>query len=60
MSIRPGFSAIVKGWFLIDDWYELTDRIERAAEWTKVNSPLSPDEEETVRLMIEYQIETAP
>jgi hypothetical protein len=34
----------------------LTERIEQAAEWTRVNGPLQPDEEATIKLMIETQI----
>jgi hypothetical protein len=54
--MRDGFREIVSGWTLIDDFDDLTDRIERAAEWTKANSPLQTDEEATVKLMIEAQI----
>lgn len=56
MDTRDGFKAIADGWMLVDDFDELTDRIERLGEWTKVNGPLLPDEESTVRLMIESQI----
>ena len=55
-DLRDGFRDITVGWTLIDDFDELTDRIERAAEWTKENGPLRPDEEATVRMMIETQI----
>jgi hypothetical protein len=54
--MRPGFHDIVSGWTLIDGYGDLDDRIERAAGWTKVNGPLQPDEEATIRLMIEAQI----
>ncbi len=37
----------------IDD---LTNRIEEAARWTKDNGPLEPDEEATIKIMIEAQI----
>jgi hypothetical protein len=58
--MRPEFKAIVDGWMLIDDWNDLTDRIERAAVWTKEHGPLHPDEEATIQLMIEVQIATGP
>ena len=54
--MRDGFREIVSGWTIIDDFDDLTDRIERAAEWTKANGPLEADEEATVKLMIEAQI----
>jgi hypothetical protein len=54
--MRDGFREITSGWMLIDDFDDLTDRIERAAEWTKQNGPLEPDEAATVKLMIEAQI----
>lgn len=54
--MRDGFRDIVSGWTLVDDFGELTDRIERAAEWAKANGPLEPDEEATATLMIESQI----
>lgn len=56
MEMREGFRAIVDGWALIDDFDDLTDRIEQTAEWTKANGPLQPDEEATVKFMIECQI----
>jgi hypothetical protein len=55
-DIRDGFREIVTGWMLVDDFDALTDRIERAAEWTKENGPLRPDEAATVRMMIETQV----
>lgn len=54
--MRDGFRDIVSGWTLIDDFDDLTDRIERAAEWTRANGPLEPDEHATVKLMIETQV----
>jgi hypothetical protein len=54
--IRDGFREIVAGWMLVDDWGDLTDRIERAAKWSEANGPLQPDEEATIRYMIECQI----
>jgi hypothetical protein len=54
--MRDGFHEIVSGWMIIDDFDDLTERIERAAEWTEANGPLQPDEEATVKLMIESQI----
>jgi hypothetical protein len=35
---------------------DITNRIERAAEWTEANGPLLPDEEATIKLMIACQI----
>jgi hypothetical protein len=55
-DLRDGFRNIVSGWTLVDDLDDLTDRIERAAEWTRDNGPLRPDEAATVKLMIEAQI----
>lgn len=54
--MRDGFREIVGGWMIIDDFDDLTERIERAVEWTAINGPLQPDEEATVRMMIESQI----
>ena len=54
--MRDGFREIVSGWTLISGMEDLTDRIERAAEWTEANGPLEADEEATVKLMIEAQI----
>ncbi len=54
--MREGFREIISGWMLINDFDYLTDRIEQAAKWTKQNGPLEPDEEATVKLMIECQI----
>jgi hypothetical protein len=55
-DLRDGFRGIVTGWMLVDDFDDLTDRIERVAKWTKENGPLQSDEEATVKLMIETQI----
>lgn len=54
--MRDGFHLISAGWMLVDDLDDLTDRIERLAEWTKANAPLETDEELTVKLMFESQI----
>jgi hypothetical protein len=54
--MREGFKEIIGGWTLISGIHDLTDRIERAAKWTEVNGPLEPDEEATIRLMIDAQI----
>ena len=54
--IRPGFAAIVSGWTLVDDMDAITEKIEEVEDWMKINSPLSPEEEATVKMMIEYQI----
>jgi len=56
MNLRPGFADIVDGWMLVDDFDDLTDRIERAAIWTKENGPLNEDEDATISFMIEAQI----
>jgi hypothetical protein len=56
VTLREGFSDIVSGWMLVDDFDDLTDRIERSAEWAKLNAPLLPDEQATVELMIKTQV----
>lgn len=56
LQIRDGFREIVSGWMLVDDFDDLTDRIERSAEWAKENGPLLPDEAATVKFMIESQV----
>lgn len=42
---------------LISGMDDLTERIEQAAEWTKLNGPLQPDEEARIGLMIKAQIQ---
>jgi hypothetical protein len=54
--MRDGFREIVSGWMIIDDFDDLTGRIQRAAEWTEANGALDPDEYATVEAMIESQI----
>jgi hypothetical protein len=54
--MRPEFLEIVDGWSLVDDFDDLTERIERSAKWTAANGPLLADEAATVRLMIECQV----
>jgi hypothetical protein len=54
--VRAEFDEITSGWTLIDGLGDLTERIERAAEWTKRNGPLEPDEEARITLMIQTQI----
>jgi len=54
--MRDGFREIVSGWALISGIVDLTDRIERAADWTKTNGPLEADEQATIELMIKAQI----
>lgn len=56
MNIRQGFLDISQGWMLISGIEDITDRIERLAEWTKINGPLLPDEAATVEFMIKCQI----
>jgi hypothetical protein len=54
--MREGFREIIEGWTLISGIHDITDKIERAAKWTEVNGPLEPDEESTIKMMIEAQI----
>lgn len=54
--MREGFRAIVSGWTTIDDFDDLTDRIERAARFADRHGPLEADEQATVRMMIEAQV----
>lgn len=54
--MREAFHEIVSGWMLHDGIDDLTERIEAAAEWTKANGPLEPDEQATIELMIKAQI----
>jgi hypothetical protein len=54
--VRDEFRAIVSGWTLVDGMEDITDRIERAAQWTAAHGPLEPDEQATVKLMIRTQI----
>lgn len=54
--MRPEFLAIVDGWSLVDDFDDLTDRIERSAKWAEANGPLHEDEQATARLMIQTQV----
>jgi hypothetical protein len=54
--MRDGFREITDGWMLISGIDDLTDRIERSAEWTKANGPLEPDEQATIEMMIKAQI----
>ncbi len=55
--MRQEFSDIVSGWMLISGMEDITDRIERVAKWMEAgNAPLLPDEEATMKLMIECQI----
>ena len=53
--MRQAFHNIISGWTLVSGIGPLTERIEAAAEWTKANGPLEPDEEATIKLMIEAQ-----
>jgi hypothetical protein len=54
--MRDGFRDIVSGWTLVPEFHAVTDRIERAAAWTKENGPLEPDEAATVDVMIRCQV----
>jgi len=53
------FKEIVDGWLLIDSFDDVTERLERIAEHVKQYGPLTPDEEVTVKLMIEVQMARA-
>lgn len=52
MNTRDAFHEIVAGW-MMDGFEALEERIERTAEYTKANGPLQPDEQATVKMMIE-------
>ena len=54
--MRDGFRAITGGWTLISGIDDLTERIERVADWMKVNGALEPDEQATIEMMINAQI----
>lgn len=54
--MRSEFKNIISGWMLTDDFNLLSEIIERAAEWTKRNSSLLPDEQAVMTMMIERQI----
>lgn len=52
MNKRDGFREIADGW-IYDGFELLNERIERLAGWSKANAPLLPDEEATVKVMID-------
>jgi hypothetical protein len=54
--MRSEFDEITSGWTLVSGMDDLTNMIERAADWTKHNGPLLPDEEARIKLMIKTQI----
>ena len=54
--MRAEFDEITSGWTLISGMDDLTERIERAADWTKTNGSLEPDEQARIGPMIESQI----
>jgi len=54
--MREEFDEITSGWTLISGMDDLTERIEEAAKWTKVNGPLLADEQARIELMIRAQI----
>jgi hypothetical protein len=54
--MRQTFRDIISGWTLIDGFDAITEKIEQAAKWTKANGPLEPDEEATIKMMIECQV----
>jgi hypothetical protein len=53
--MRQAFKDIIEGWIFSG----LTEKIEQAAEWTKLNGPLEPDEEMTIQYMIQCQLSQA-
>jgi hypothetical protein len=53
--MRDAFREITQGW-TFDAFHALTARINKLAEWTKNHGPLLPDEEATVKKMIQTQI----
>jgi hypothetical protein len=53
--MRDGFCEIISGWTRTSGMADLTERIDRATEWTKTNRPLEADEEAVVQLMIAVQ-----
>lgn len=54
--MRDEFTAIVRGWTLTSDVEDLGEYIEEAGRFMTANSPLEPDEERTIKMMIECQI----
>jgi len=54
--MRAEFQAIVSGWTLTSDVEDLGEYIEEAGRFMTANGPLEPDEESTVRMMVECQI----
>jgi hypothetical protein len=53
--MREGFREITSGWTLISGVEPVTDRIDQVLEWSQTNSPLEPDEVDTLRLMLEVE-----
>ncbi len=56
LRIRGEFAAIVSGWTLVSGFNAITEKLEEAAAWAKLNGPLLPAEEKTIHMMIECQI----
>jgi len=55
-DMREGFREITAGWMMVNTFDDVTDRIERVAKWMRTNGPLLPDEDATIKYMIECQI----
>jgi len=60
MNWRVGFHMLATGWIGDRDFETLTRRIERLARWSKVNQPLTDDEQATVTMMIKRQVMLGP
>lgn len=54
--MRTDFLAIISGWALYSGTDDLDERLEEVATWMIANGPLGPDEEATVKFMIDCQI----
>jgi hypothetical protein len=54
--MRDGFREIISGWMLTDDVEGVGEYIEAGAAWARENGPLEPDEQATVRMMIQCQV----
>lgn len=58
-AFRPEFAAFFDGYLLNDSFADITERIERAAEWVKMNGGLRAAESDFIRLMIRLQFDRA-
>lgn len=52
--LRPGFREIISGWMFIDDFEDLTDRIERIRKWSTENGGFNKDEQKYAEFMEQY------